>query len=166
MSRKTKRIKDFSKVGWKKLKDKDARVSSLEILRLMRKGFSLTKTSEKSRLDVDIVKQHIFSAIFKRKGRWRAKKKDFIERGLTFYEDGESKTIIVSNSERASLIGRYLNDVKKALETGNDKILKKYKRRVIRDAKGKKHKLEIRLEKVREIEEAKEEPEFFAVYRL
>jgi len=132
----------------------------------MREKTSLTKASREIGLDGEIAKQHICSAIYKRKGRWRAKKFDKIQRKMNIYERGKIKSIIITNSKDASLIGQYYNDVKKALETGNEKVLKKYKKKIIKDAKGKKHILETRLERIYEIEEAKEEPEFYSIYEV
>jgi hypothetical protein len=152
----------------KKLKPKDRsiRILALKVLDLMRDKISLTRASREVGLDVQTVKQHIRSAIYKRKGRWKAKRFDRIQREMNIYEKGRIKSIVVTNSKDASLIGRYYNDVKKALETGNEKILRKYKRRIVKDAKGKKRRLETRLEKIFEIEEAKEEPEFWEIYEV
>jgi hypothetical protein len=132
----------------------------------MRDRISLTRASKEIGFDREIVKQHIKSTIYKRKRRWRAKTFDRIQRQMNIYERGIIKSIIVTNSKDASLIGKYYNDVKKALETDDESVLRKYKKRVIRDAKGKKHKLETRLEKIYEIEEAKEEPEFWEIYEV
>jgi hypothetical protein len=166
--KKSKKIKDFSKISWKKLKSKDRsiRILSLKVLDFMRDNISLTRASREVGLDVETAKLHIRSAIYKKRGRWRAKKFDRIQREMNIYERGKIKSIIVTNSKDASLIGKYYNDVKKALETNDERILKKYKRRVIKDAKGKKHRLETRLEKILEIEEAKEEPEFWEIYEV
>ena len=165
MSKKIK-IKDFSKSPLSSLKknEKSFRVVSLEILRMMRNKISLTRASKELGFDRDSVKLHIRSGIMKRHGRWIAKKFDAIERQMQIYENGKVKSIVVRNSKDASLIGKYFNDVKTALVTGEKSILRKYKRRVIVDAKGKRHKFETRLEKIFLIEESKEEPEGFEVY--
>jgi hypothetical protein len=158
----------FSVWGWFELKPKDRHLRnlSLKILSEMREGKSLTRASKEIGLDREIVKQHIKSTIYKRKRRWRAREFDKIQRGMNIYERGRIKSIVVTNSKDASLIGKYYNDVKKALETGDESILRKYKKKVIRDAKGKKHKLETRLEKILEIEESKEEPEIWEIYEV
>jgi hypothetical protein len=168
LSRKIRKVKDLSKVGWFKLKprDRSIRILALKVLDLMRDKVSLTKACKEVGLNIEIVKQHIRSAIYKRKGRWRAKRFDKIQREMNIYERGRIKSIVVANSKDASLIGRYYNDVKKALETNDERILRKYKGRIIKDAKGKKHTLETRLEKIFEIEEAKEEPEFWEIYEV
>lgn len=159
---------DFSKISWNKLRPKDRtiRYLALNVLDLMREGKSLTKASKEISQDREFVKQHIRSAIYKRKGIYRAKRFDKIQRRMNIYERGKVKSIIVRNSKDASLIGRYYNDVKNVLGTKNEKILRKYKRRVIRDSKRRKHRLETRLEKIFDIEESKEEPEFYQIYEV
>lgn len=161
-SRKKPRIK-----GWLKLspKEKLNRIKSLEVLRLMHDGKSLSASSKKVGLRAGIVKSDLGSYLYKRKRIWHAKKiENNIQREMMIYEKGKPVAIIVRNSKDASLIGQYFNDVKRFLETGDKTLLTKYKKRVIRDAKGKKHKLETRPEKIIQIEERKEEPEFFDIY--
>jgi hypothetical protein len=167
----TKRLKNdaiLSGVKWAKLapKDRSTRVLSLKALDFMRDGISLTKASGEVGLNTETVRQHVGPAIYKRKRRWRAKLSDRIERQMQIYTRGRVKAIVLTNSKDASVVGQYFNDVKKALETGDEQILKKYKKYEIKDSKGKKQKLETRLNKIYEIEEAKEEPEFFEIYEV
>lgn len=161
-------VRDISKIAWFKLKPKNRtlRYLSLKVLDTLRGGGTLTKGSKEFGLDKETVKQNVRSAIYMRKGRWRAKKFDTIQREMNIYKSGKIKSIVVRNSKEASTIGNYYNDVKKALETGDERFLKKYKKKTIRDARGKKHKLETRLEKIRDIEEAKEDPEFYQIYEV
>lgn len=130
----------------------------------MRERKSLTKASKEMGLDRKAVKQHVISAIYKRKGKWKAKAFDKIQRGMNIYESGKVNFVVVNNSRNSSRIGKYYNDVKKALETNDEKVLQKYERSFIIDSKGKRHKLETKLEKIKEIEEAKEEPEIYEIY--
>lgn len=132
----------------------------------MRSGKSLTYSSKEFGLDKKTVKQHIKSAIRKKRERWVAKRTDRIERCLIINEKGQSIEIIVTNSKDASLIGEYHNAVKKFLETGDKSLLEKFKRRVIKDSKGKKHKLETNPDKLYEISEAREDEEFFEIYEV
>lgn len=167
-SLRNKNVSDLSKTKWVKLKPKYRmhRVQSLKILDLMRDKKSLTKSSKEVGLNLETIRQHLGHAIFKKRGRWDAKKFDKIERQMQFYERGKIKAITVTNSKDASIIGQYFNDVKKALETGNEETLKRYKKLVLKDSKGKKHRLETRLNKIYEIEEAKEDSEFFEIYEV
>lgn len=157
---------NLSILKWSLLKpeSKHQRILSLKVLSGVKEGKSLTVASREFSLNPEMVKKHIHSAIYKKKGRWVARLRDKIERQMNIYENGRIKSIVVTNSRDASIIGEYYNDVKKALATGDESLLKKYKKITIKDAKGKKHKLETNLDKIKEIEEAKEEPEFFEIY--
>jgi hypothetical protein len=164
----SRKSRDISKISWKNLKPRERtlRILSLKVLDLLRGGGTLTKASTEIGLDTITVKGHIGSAIFKRNRRYRARKSDTIQRGMNIYENGKIKSVIVTSSKTASLIGKYYNDVKKALETGNGKLLKKYKKKTFRDVKRKRHTLEARLDKILDIEEAKEDPEFYQIYEV
>lgn len=159
---------NLCKIKWAKLKpqEKMLRVQSLKVLGLMRDKVSLTKASKEVGLDVETIKQHLGRTLFKRKGKWQASKTDSIERKMQIYKRGKIRSITVTNSKDASIIGQYFNDVKKALETGDGEILEKYKKCELKDSKGKKHRLETRLEKIYEIEETKEESEFYEIYEV
>lgn len=160
--------KNLSKAPWSKLttSQRNVRMLSLKTLDLMREGKSLSKSSFEVGIKTDIAKQHLKSAIYKRRERWRAKKIDFIQRRMNIYERGKIKSITVTNSKDSSLIGEYYNDLKKLLEKGDTSVLRKYKRRVIRDSKGRRHRLETRPQKIFDIEDSKEEPEFYTVYEV
>jgi len=106
------------------------------------------------------------SAIYKKKRRWHAKKVDKIQRGMFIYEQGRIKTVVLHDSEAASVLGKYLNNVKLMLTGSLDYVEfeKMYKYMSIRDAYGKWHKLETRLEAIKDIELAKEQIIFGDVY--
>lgn len=163
-----KTVTNLSKAKWAKLKPKDRwlRIRSLKVLGKMRDNVSLTKASKEVGLDFETIKQHLGRALFKRRKRWQVIKTDKIERQMQFYERGKIKSIVVTNSKDASIIGQYFNDVKKSLDTGNGETLEKYKKLELKDSKGKKHRLETRLDKIYEIEEAKEESEFREIYEV
>ena len=158
----------MAEIGWRKLKPRDRhiRILSLKVLDLMREKASLTRASKEVGLDRDVVKSHIRSAVYKRRGRWTARKTDKIQREMNIYERGRIKSIVVTSSKHASLIGGYYNDVKKAIETRDKSVLKRYKRRIIRDSRRKRHTLETSLERILDIEESKEEPEFYQIYEV
>jgi len=159
---------DYSVLEWARLssESKTSRVKALSILDEMRDGVSFSEACENYGLDSRTAIRHIKSALSKIRGRWVANEFDFIERAMNIYENGSIKSIVIDDSRYASIIGKYYNDVKKALETGDESVLRKYKKIVIRDVDGKKHKLETRLDKIRDIEEAKEEPEFYQIYSV
>ncbi len=160
-------IKNLSRVKWTKLRpaQKHNRVLSLKVLDMMRDNKSLTKSSKEVDLDIKTVKSHIWSGIRKYRRRWRPKKTDSIQREMIIYEKGIIKSIIVRNSKDASLIGKYHNAVKQFLVTGDIKLLKPFKRKVIIDANGKKHKLETDPDTLFEVAEMWEDEEFYEIYR-
>jgi hypothetical protein len=143
---------------------KALRVKALEVLRLMRNKFHLTSASRQVGIGFRAAKAELKGSIYKRRGRWKAKPQDKIERGLVIYERGRIRHIIVKNSDEATVIGQYFNDIKKVLETGDLTLLSKYKKHPITDAKGRKHKLELRLEAIKEIELAREDVEMADIY--
>ena len=164
--RTSKRSPKQSERSWGALspKEKALRVRALEVIRLMRTGHYLTAASRQVGIDPRTAKAQLRGCIYKRRGRWKAKAKDKLDRGLVIYERGRQRAIVVNKSETATMIGQYLNDVKKVLETGNIEVLEGYRKAIIVDAEGKKHKLELRLEAIKEIELAKEEVEFADIY--
>lgn len=162
-SRKSPKIRSWLKLS---PSEKIDRVRSLEVLRLMKEGKSLTSASKSIGIKPKSVKRTLGKFIYKRRGKWRTKKiENNIQRELQIYERGKVRSIIVRNSKDASLIGRYYNDVKRGLMTGDWKPLRKYKKYKIKDAKDRLHRLETNPSKIKEIELAKEEPEFFDIYR-
>ena len=156
----------ISRKGWDKLTpdQKDVRKLALEVLRQMRLGRSLTAVSKTIGINRETTKTQLSKAIYKRKGRWRARKWDRIERSLNIYEDGRIQPFLTRDSDTASLIGQYLNDVKKAIYNGDLRILGKYKKRVLKDSKGKKHRLETNIDKIKLILQGMEDIEFGDYY--
>jgi hypothetical protein len=130
----------------------------------MRAGRSFTLSTKYAGIDPRTAKEHLHGYIHKKRGRWHARSKDKIERGLLIYTRGRIRVIIVNDSEVASTIGEYLNDIKRLLTSGNLKLLEKYKNVVIRDANGKLHRPETRLERLEEIELSREEVPFSDIY--
>lgn len=157
---------DLSKKKWFLLtpSQKSTRILALEIKRRMKEGKSLTFASKEIGLSKIETLRYLGRAVTKKVGRWFPNTRDRIERAMKIYEKGQIKTIIVTNSDDAEYIGEYYNAVKNYLYTGDVSYLKPFKRRAIYDDKGIKHKLETRPDKIREIEEAKEDSEFFEVY--
>jgi hypothetical protein len=154
--------KPISHQSWSSLslKKKERRVHCLQILRLMRTTkLSLTFISKRLEVDVRTVKLHLKGYIFKKNNRWYPKAIDHIERERIIYERGKIGSILVDDSRVASTIGEYLNDVKKVLTDGDVSHLKKYKKIRISDAFGKIHKLETRIEQIKEIEYSRENVE-------
>jgi hypothetical protein len=136
---------------------RSARVRSLEALRLLRGGKSLYASAKLLGISVKAVRQNLGKILYKRHRRWKARQTDRIERGLTIYEKGKLRNIIVNDSQVATLVGEHFNAVKKALISGDASPLEPYKKIIIRDNKRKKHRLETRLEKLKDIELGRED---------
>ncbi len=151
---------------WLKLskEERALRVKSLDVLRLIREGKSLTRASGELGLKPDTVRHNLGSVLYKCKRKWRAKKSDTLERELIIYENGRRRTVIVKGSKQAAIIGRYYNDVKKGLYSGDWRALKKYKRTRIKNIYGKTHHLETDPTKIQEIELRREEHELGEIY--
>ena len=95
----------------------------------------------------------------------RVKKYDQIPRLMLIDEDGKEFSIVVRNSNDASIIGKYYNAKRHFLETGDASKLKQFKKIRIKDADSNIHHLETNPNKIYEIEDRKEEPEAFEVYQ-
>ena len=143
---------------------KSKRLKSLEALRKVRKGDSLRSALFDVGLSLKEGKLQLRSSLVLRNKRFVVKSFDRIERAMKIYSKGEIKTIVVTNSKDASLIGEYFSAIRNFLETWNKDFLKLFKNKTITDSEGKKYKLESNPEKIRDIEEAKEDSEFFEVY--
>lgn len=151
---------------WTKLtkREKATRVRALAVLRLMHKGKSLLGAARDEGIRPETVRKHLGSVLYKRGRKWRAKKNDDLERGLIIYENGRRRTIIVKGNKKASVIGRYYNDQRKALYSGNWKPLNKYKRDRIKDTDNEVHYFETGPVVIQEIESRKEYHEFEEIY--
>jgi hypothetical protein len=162
------RISDFdlSRKRWSRLspQEKTKRKLSLEVLRRIRHGDSLAVSCEESGISQKEAVKYLRNCLYKKKGRWIPKKHDFIEREVNIYENGEIRAIVIKGSKNSAIIGEYYNAVKNYLVSGDPSYLKPFKKKTIIDAYGKKHKLETDPDKIRDIEESKEEAEFFEVY--
>lgn len=159
-------VKSLSRIAWAKLssKQKTDRFLALDVLRMMRRGFSLTASSKDVGLSKETSLRHLGRAVFKKSGRWFPSKSNSIQREMKIYENGRIRSIIVRNSRDASLIGEYFNEVRNFVEHGDTSGLKRFRGKTIIDANGKKHTFETRPDKIREIEESKEDSEFFEIY--
>jgi len=160
--------KNYAKTKWKRLSSelKDERKRALQVLGGMRKSGFLTVLAKEVGITAYKVKKHLGRSIRKKKGKWLASKTDRIERSMLIYARGKQKTIILSSSQDASLIGSYFNAVGQYLETGDESVLKLFKKVRIKDASGKFHKLETRPEKLHEIDDKKENSELFEIYEV
>ena len=80
-------------------------------------------------------------------------------------ENGIDTSVIIRNSKSASIIGKYQNAKRHFLESGDDSKLKEFSKIKLKDIDGKIHRFETNPEKIIDIEDRKEEPESFEIYK-
>ena len=158
--------KSVYKRSWSEIAKRELRIreKSLEVLRKVRKGQSLSNASKELHTAPETVIKNT-GAFRKVKGKWIAKSQDRISRMMSIYENGKQSWIEVRDSRIASKIGKYNSAVNEFLRIGDVKVLKPF-RRPFRDAKGKPHHFETNPDKLYEIAEQLEEPEFWEIYKL
>ena len=79
---------------------------------------------------------------------------------------GQEKSVTIIDSRTASVVGRYHNAVKQFLNTGDKTKLKQFRNKKVKDSKGKLHKLDVDPQRIIQINQRIEEPEFYEVYNL
>jgi hypothetical protein len=144
--------------------DRDLRIRALNTLSQMRKGKPLTTASKEQGIKVQDALKHLGNAVYKRNGKWIATKTDSIERGRWLYSNGKRISVVINNSKDASLISKYLNAVRVALNTGDETKLEPFKNITIKEANGKKYAFETDLKKLYELKEQIEDSEFSQIY--
>ncbi|MCH7647405.1 MAG: hypothetical protein IIA83_02200 [Thaumarchaeota archaeon] len=160
-----KRIPVYKK-SWRTLtsRQKLFRERSLEVLSTSRKSSkSLSKIARDFGTSVKTVINNT-NAFKKINRKWIPKKYDRISRVMKINENGKEISIEINDSRRASLIGKYHNNVKRFLESGNVKLLLKFKHKRIKDVNNTFHSFETESEKIIEIHSRIEEPEFYEIY--
>ncbi len=156
------------KRSWSSLtpQQKLLRKKSLQVLSEARKSRgSLSKISKKNGISSSTV-IHNTNAFRKTRRRWTAKRSDKIPRVMKINENGKEISIQINDSRTAALIGRYHNSVKQFLNTGNKKVLRRFRKKKIKDIDGNAHSFETNPESLIEINQRIEEPEFYEVYTI
>ncbi len=158
----------LSKLPWEVLspQEKSKRERSLQVLGMVRDGKDFSHASREVGIRPQTVLRHTGVAIVRRKGKFVPRRIDRISRGLIIYEDGEQRSIVVNDSKQSSKVGRYYNAVRTFLNTGVVSGLAQFRHVRVRDSKGVRHTLETRPRKILDIEDRREEPEFFTIYDL
>ena len=154
------------KRSWSAITKRELRLreKTLDVLRKVRNGQSLTSASKELHTTPETVIKNT-GAFKKIKGKWLAKSQDRISRVMSIYENGKQKWIEVRDSRIASKIGKYNSAVNEFLRTGDIKVLKPFKK-PFKDATGKVHRFETNPDKLYEIAESQEEPEFWEIYKI
>ncbi|TQD27914.1 hypothetical protein [Methanolobus vulcani] len=159
---------DLSTSSWNGLssQQKRDRKLSLQILRLMRKGVPYSKAVEKTGINKKDIIRNLGKYLYKSKGKWKVTTTDRIEVEMLIYEkDAGQISIVTTNSKDRTLIGLYFNAINRALKTGDSSLLKRFIDIHITDVNGTKHFFVTDLERLYEINEAQEEPEYLDIYQ-
>lgn len=160
-----KRIPVYKK-SWGELspRQKMFRERSLEVLSKSRKSSkSLSRIAKDFGISIKTVINNT-NGFKKQDKKWAPKKYDKIPRVMKIKENGNEVSIEINDSRNASVIGRYLNNVKQFLETGNSELLLRFKNKRIKDVNGKFHLLETNSDNLIQIQQRIEEPEFYEIY--
>lgn len=148
------------------------RADSLKVLKIMRnEGLSLSRSIEKAKeLGFNPTEKTVFKnlgrTLYKSGSVWKARKSDRIQVRMGIYTNGREEMILVTNSKDRSLIGQYFNDVKKLVrgELDEKAFKKRYGRKAIIDARGKRWKLETDLDEIKKIRAANPGDVFRVLY--
>ena len=153
------------KRSWSSLSTREVltRERGLKVLSEVKKGQSLTRASRESHTSARTVLKNT-NALKKLNGKWIPKEYDRISRTMSIYENGKQEWIDVRDSRASSKIGKYNNAVKQFLATGNEDFLKGFDK-PIRNSEGQLHYFETNTNRLIEIAEAQEEPEFYEIYK-
>lgn len=156
----------ISKRSWNALnpRQKLLRERSLQVLSKSRKSSqSLSRIAKDFGISVKTVIYNT-NAFKKINRKWVPKKYDKISRIMKINENGNELSVEINDSRRASLIGKYHNSIRKFLESGDEKVLSKFKNKRIKDKNHTFHLFETNPNKIIEINNRIEEPEFYEVY--
>lgn len=142
----------------------EIREKSLKTLSLMRKkNYSLARASKEAGISPETVIRHT-NALKKDGNKWAVKSQDRISRSMKINENGKEVIVHLKDSRHASSVGKYHSAVREFLHTGNISVLDPYHRKRIRDAKGDWHIFETNPRNLHEINERREEEEFYVIY--
>jgi len=148
-----------------KTKHRVLRNDALSVLNRIRRGETPSDVLDEIGISKNNLLKHLGNNIKIKKNQVKVTKSDQIPREMIISENGIEDSIIVKNLRDASIIGRYQNAKRYFLETGDSSKLKKFEKIKLKDTDGTIHKLETNPNKIIEIEDRKEEPEAFEIYK-
>jgi hypothetical protein len=163
-----KRKSSIARRAWELLSPalRETRKRSLSVLGLMRQGKAMTAAARETGVDRRTVARHLGNAIAKHSdGQYHAKPSDRISRSMVIYSEGKQVEVTIPNSKTASTIGQYFNAVRRFLNTADKRSLDAFKGVTVTDAEGEMHVLETNVKRLKKIESAKEDREFFEIYK-
>ncbi|MCA9460147.1 MAG: hypothetical protein KC550_06375 [Nanoarchaeota archaeon] len=160
---------DLSKLKLSQMTEiqKQQRRAALDVKNSMsNRKLSLTEAAKDRGISLRLVKRHLGRILFRKNERWFVRKDDWIERNIRIIEKGKGYVdILINDSKQASIVGRYDNAVKKAVnryysDERDFKDLKKFDGVFVLDSDGNKYYLETDPRKILHYKEMVEEPEF------
>lgn len=131
----------------------------------IKQGKSLSKVSKELHKGTDTIARYLVGQGIGSKdsrNRWVITS-DFRTREMLFYSNGKSYAITV-DTDTASLIGEYFNDVKKCIKNRDINYLKQYAGMYVTDIKGVKYYFETDFDTVKRLSEGKYT--FESVYKV
>ncbi|HEV2192539.1 MAG TPA: hypothetical protein VGR54_02845 [Nitrosopumilaceae archaeon] len=137
---------------------------SLEVLSLMRHGNSIRKASHTIGISVITAKKYLGNSLYHKGNRTTARKTDSLLRKMLIYENGRQIWIQLRGKKKARIIGRYHSAIARLVEEGDISRLESFSEIKIRDFKNKSHRFVTDTNKILEILQRIEEPEFFRIY--
>lgn len=97
-----------------------------------REGLSLRAASRMARTDPRTVLRNAGQAFRKRGSRWAPTRWDRIPRRMTALTVAGPEEVVTHDSRTASLLGEHANAVRTYVETGDERPLRRFRRRVVR----------------------------------
>jgi hypothetical protein len=145
--------------------ERKIRNDSLHILGRIRRSEDPHKVISDYNLSPEKLEKYLGNNLKHTKNTVKASSSDKIPREMIISENGIETSVIIRNSKSASIIGKYQNAKRYFLESGDDSKLKEFSKIKLKDIDGKIHRFETNPEKIIDIEDRKEEPESFEIYK-
>lgn len=161
MIRKPKWITDLDCLSSKQLTKYE---DSLEVLKLMRNGYSIKEATREIGINIATVKRYIGNALKTKNNELIPRVSDNLLRKMRIYENGKEVWIQVKGLKKASLIGQYHSAVGRLIDNNENNALTLFEKLKIKEYKKKYHTLETNSKKLFEIFEKRQEPEYFTIY--
>jgi hypothetical protein len=137
---------------------------SIEVLKLMRNGYSIKEATKEVGITSRTTKHYIGSALKSKNNILVPKVTDHLLRKMRIYEDGKEIWIQIKGLKKASLIGQYHSAVGRLVDNNEKNALQIFQKIKIKEYNRKYHKLETSPKKIYEIFDQREEPEYFTIY--
>jgi hypothetical protein len=137
---------------------------SIEVLKLMRNGYSIIEATKEVGITPRTAKHYIGSSLKSKNNTLVPKATDHLLRKMRIYEDGKEIWVQVKGLNKASLIGQYHSAVGKLVDSNEKNTLQPFEQIKIKEYKGRYHKLETNSKKIFKIFDQREEPEYFTIY--